>query len=59
MVEQSMKRRSEAGDEGVSGGSGGLSMLWNTFLTWEGSGRTVITTSCALCEQLTTIHLIF
>lgn len=58
MVEQSIKRRSEAGEEDVSGGRGGLRMLWKTFLTWEGSGRTVITTSCVVCEQLHT-HLLF
>ncbi len=52
MVEQSMKRRSEAGEEDESGGRGGLRILWKTFLTWEGSGRTVITTSCAVGEQL-------
>ena len=52
MVEQSMKRRSEARAEGERGGRGGLRMLWKTFLTWEGSGRTVIITSCALREQL-------
>lgn len=52
MVEQSMKRRSEAGEEAESGGRGGLRMLWKTFLTWEGSGRTVIITSCVLCERL-------
>lgn len=45
MVEQSMKRRSEAPEEDVSGGRGGLRMLWKTFLTWEGSGRTVTMTS--------------
>lgn len=50
MVEQSMKRRSEAREEDVSGGRGGLRILWKTFLTWEGSGRTVIMTSCAVCE---------
>ena len=54
MVEQSMKRRSEAGEDDVSGGRGGLRMLWKTFLTWEGSGRTVITTSYVVCEQLLT-----
>lgn len=48
MVEQSMKRRSEA-DEDASRGIGGLRMLWKTFLTWEGSGRTVIMTSWATC----------
>ena len=52
MVEQSMKRRSEAGEETGSGGRGGLRMLWKTFLTWEGSGRTVIIVSCVLCERL-------
>lgn len=45
MVEQSMKRRSEAGVEAESGGRGGLRMLWKTFLTWDGSGRTVIIVS--------------
>lgn len=59
MVEQSMKRRSEAEEEDGSGGRGGLRMLWNTFLTWEGSGRTVIITSCAVCERLVTFCLIF
>lgn len=58
MVEQSMKRRSEAGEEDVSLGRGGLRMLWKTFLTWEGSGRTVITTSCAVYEHLATFRLI-
>lgn len=47
MVEQSMKRRSGAGEDDGSGGRGGLRMLWKTFLTWEGSGRTVTMTSCA------------
>ena len=42
MVEQSMKRRSGP----VGGGRGGLRMLWKTFLTWDGSGRAVIVTSC-------------
>ena len=47
MVEQSMKRRSEVGEEEDGGGGrGGLRMLWKTFLTWEGSGRTVTMTSC-------------
>ena len=50
MVEQSMNSRSEAGEEDVSGGRGGLRILWKTFLTWDGSGRTVIMTSCAVCE---------
>ena len=50
MVEQSMKSRSCSREEGGSGGSGGLRMLWKTFLTWEGSGRTVMMTSCAVCE---------
>lgn len=56
MVEQSMKRRSEAGEEEEEegGGRGGLRMLWKTFLTWEGSGRTVTMTSCALYKQLAT-----
>ena len=53
-----MKRRSEAGEEDESFGRGGLRMLWKTFLTWEGSGRTVITTSCAIYEQLATFHLL-
>lgn len=48
MVEQSIKRRSGELEEDGSGGRGGLRMLWKTFLTWEGSGRTVIMTSCAL-----------
>lgn len=48
MVEQSMKRRSE---RRVSFGRGGLRILWKTFLTWEGSGRTVNMTSCAICER--------
>lgn len=49
MVEQSMKRRSPLVVlEGVGGGgrgSGGLRMVWKTFLTWEGSGRTVMMVS--------------
>lgn len=40
MVEQSMKRRS-----GVVGERAGSRMLWKTFLTWEGPGRTVIMVS--------------
>ena len=52
MVEQSMNRRSEALEEDESGGRGGLRMLWKTFLTWEGSGRTVIMTSWTTCEEL-------
>ena len=52
MVEQSMKRRSEASEEGGRGERGGLRMLWKTFLTWEGSGRTVTMFSCAKSERL-------
>lgn len=40
MVEQSINRRS-----GVMGDRAGSRMLWKTFLTWEGSGRTVIIVS--------------
>ena len=41
MVEQSMKSRS-----GFTGArDGGLRMLWKTFFTWEGSGRTVMIVS--------------
>ena len=47
MVEQSIKRRSDALEEESSDGSGGLRMLWKTFLTWDGSGRVVIITSCS------------
>ncbi len=41
MVEQSMKRRSWS----RGGARGGFRMLWKTFLTCEGSGSAVITTS--------------
>lgn len=43
MVEQSMKRRSPL-VVGGGRGRGGLRMVWKTFLTWEGSGRTVMMT---------------
>ena len=42
MVEQSMKRRSLLVVDEGGGGRGGLRMLWNTFLTCDGSGRTVM-----------------
>jgi hypothetical protein len=51
MVEQSMKRRSPlvvlegGGGGGGRRGRGGLRMVWKTFLTWEGSGRTVMMVS--------------
>ena len=46
MVEQSMKRRSVVfGSEKLMGGRGGCRILWKTFLTCEGSGSVVITTS--------------
>ena len=41
IVEQSMKRRSV----GCRGWRCGLRMLWKTFLTWAGSGRTVMIVS--------------
>ncbi len=40
-----MKRRSGTSEDEGRGGRGGLSMLWKTFLTCEGSGRVVIVTS--------------
>ncbi len=45
MVEQSMKRRSPLVVLEGGGGRGGLRMVWKTFLTWEGSGRTVMMVS--------------
>ncbi len=45
MVEQSMKRRSPLVVLEEGGGRGGLRMVWKTFLTWEGSGRTVMMVS--------------
>ena len=45
MVEQSMKRRSLFVVVEGGGGSGGLRMVWKTFLTWEGSGSTVMIVS--------------
>ena len=36
---------------------GGLRMLWKTFLTWEGSGRAVMTMSYVHeCEQIRQMH---
>ena len=48
MVEQSRKRRSLVfGSEKAIWGKGGWRMEWKTFLTWDGSGRVVMMTSCS------------
>ena len=60
IVEQSMKRRSVVlGSENLILGSGGWRMLWKTFLTWEGSGRAVMTTSCHFEHVISQMVLCF